>query len=145
MEELTKINKLAKDFSFLHQIKRTYSLYEIAIMTRSAPAKLLGLKKHGSLKPGSIANISVYDPSLTIENMFSYAKLVFKDGKNIVKDGRVTEYIESSTHCLNLDYDNKIKKDIQKWFNKNYSFNLDDLAVDPAYFKNNNFKLQKIN
>ena len=48
-------------YSFLKDIK-TYSLYDIAIMTRSSPANILGLKDRGSLKPGCIADISVYDP-----------------------------------------------------------------------------------
>ena len=145
MEELTKINKLALDFSFLKQIKRTYNLYEIAIMTRSAPAKLLGLKGYGSLKAGSKADITVYDSNLPIDKMFSSAKFVFKDGENIVKDGRVIKYKESRTHCLKFDYDVSIKKDIQKWFNKNYAFDIDNLSVDTEFFRLNNFKFLNIN
>ncbi len=145
MEELTKINKLALDFSFLKQIKRTYNLYEIAIMTRSAPAKLLGLKGYGSLKAGSKADITVYDSNLPIDKMFSSAKFVFKDGENIVKDGRVIKYKESRTHCLKFDYDVSIKKDIQKWFNKNYAFDIDNLSVDTEFFRSNNFKFLNIN
>ena len=63
---------------FLKDIKRTYSLYDIAIMTRSSPANILGLKDRGSLKPGCIADISIYDPNQNIDDMFRKAKYVFK-------------------------------------------------------------------
>ena len=41
MEQLSLINQESIKFSFLKDIKRTYSLYDIAIMTRSSPANIL--------------------------------------------------------------------------------------------------------
>ena len=55
-------------------------MYDIAIMTRSSPGRILGLKDRGSLKEGSIADISVYDPIKSIDSMFRGAKYVFKNG-----------------------------------------------------------------
>ena len=60
--QIDEININAKEISNLKSIKRTYSLYEVAIMTRAAPARILGLKDRGSLKPGSVADISIYNP-----------------------------------------------------------------------------------
>ena len=89
--------------------------------------------------------LNLYDSNLPIDKMFSSAKFVFKDGENIVKDGRVIKYKESRTHCLKFDYDVSIKKDIQKWFNKNYAFDIDNLSVDTEFFRLNNFKFLNIN
>ena len=68
--QIEKINKTANKISSLKDIKRTYSFYELAIMTRAAPARILGLKDRGSLKIGSIADIAVYNPNKPIDKMF---------------------------------------------------------------------------
>ena len=76
--EFEKINVYAKDISDLKYLKRAYSMYEIAIMTRAAPAKILGLKDRGSLKDGSIADISVYElkqPCMTFHRSDGYSRL----------------------------------------------------------------------
>ena len=52
LEKLNKINPKSLDISYLKDLKRTYSIYEIAIMTRSSPAEILGLNDRGSLKEG---------------------------------------------------------------------------------------------
>ena len=45
----------------LPALKREYSLFEIATMTRAAPARLLGLADRGHLGPGALADVAVYD------------------------------------------------------------------------------------
>jgi formylmethanofuran dehydrogenase subunit A len=138
--EINKINSFAKEICNLRVIKRTYSLYEIAIMTRAAPAKIMGLKDKGSLKPGSIADISIYDPKKTIDEMFSYADLVFKNGVNVIKNGKVINVVRGSTQTVKLEYDQKIHKNLQNWFDRYYSLNINTFEVDENYFQSNNFK-----
>ena len=41
LEKLEKINQQSLDISYLKDIKRTYSMYEIAIMTRSSQPRFL--------------------------------------------------------------------------------------------------------
>ena len=65
-------------------------------MTRAAPARILGLKDRGSLKPGSVADISIYDPNKSIDDMFKAAEYVFKNGIEIVKKGKVLTHIANS-------------------------------------------------
>ncbi len=141
--EIDKININAREISNLKSIKRTYSLYEIAIMTRAAPAKILGLNDRGSLKPGSVADISIYNPSKPIDDMFRNAEFVFKDGIEIVKKGKVLKHLKTVTKFLSLNYDEKIHKNIKEWFNSYYSLGLNEFEVDEKYFSENNF--QKIN
>ena len=58
LQKIDSINKDSLDISYLKDLKRTYSIYEIAIMTRASPAKILGLEDRGSLKEGCIAAVS---------------------------------------------------------------------------------------
>ena len=109
-------------------------------MTRAAPARILGLSDRGSLKPGKIADISLYDQNQSIDKMFSKAKYVFKNGKEVIKDGKILNIVKGSTQSLILNYDKKIRKDIKKWFDKFYSLELDTFEVDENFFGNDNFK-----
>ena len=137
---INQINIDAQEISNLKSIKRTYSFYEIAIMTRAAPAKILGLNDRGSLKPGSIADISIYKPQKNFEKMFKNAEYVFKNGVEIVRNGKVLRHFKTSTKCLNLSYDHKIHKKIKDWFDNYYSLNLRDFEIDENYFNEDNFE-----
>ncbi len=138
--EIEKINFSAKEISDLKFLKRTYSLYEIAIMTRASPAKILGLTDRGSLGEGCIADISIYDPKKKIDEMFANAKYVFKNGDEIVRNGKALKYKKTTTQALSLKYDKKIHKNIQRWFDNFYSLQLDSFEIDTNYFEENNFK-----
>ena len=138
--EIDKININAKEIGNIKSIKRTYNLYEIVIMTRAAPARILGLKDRGSLKPGSVADISIYDPNKSIDDMFRAAEYVFKNGNEIVKKGKVLSHMQTVTKCLNLKYDAKIHKKIKSWFNNYYSRSLNEFEVDESFFTENNFE-----
>ena len=56
-------------------IDREYTFEEIAIMTRAAPAKLLGLTDRGHLGAGAIADIAVYRRDKDIAKMLGAAAL----------------------------------------------------------------------
>ena len=58
------LDQMSVDISkhtILKDIKREYTMSEIATMTRSAPAKILGLRSKGSLSEGADADITVYE------------------------------------------------------------------------------------
>ena len=138
--EIDKININAKEIGNIKSIKRTYNLYEIVIMTRAAPARILGLKDRGSLRPGSVADISIYNPKKPIDDMFRNAEYVFKNGNKIVKKGKVLNHMKTVTKCLNLNYDAKIHKKIREWFDTYYSLSLNEFEVDESFFTTNNFQ-----
>jgi formylmethanofuran dehydrogenase subunit A len=76
----------------LPSLKREYTLYEIATMTRAAPSKLLGLRDRGHLGVGARADVALYRPGKDIAEMFRSAAHVYKDGDLVVRDGVVTHY-----------------------------------------------------
>jgi formylmethanofuran dehydrogenase subunit A len=127
---LTSINKQAADASILGSLEREYSLYEIAIMTRAAPARSLGLKNRGHLGAGAIADISVYKDLKNKEAMFAKPVYVFKDGELVVKNGRIVSVINGSTHILKPEYDRSIERSLKNYFDKYHTIKLDNFKID---------------
>ena len=72
----------------LRSITRELTLDEIAIMTRAAPAQLLGLADRGQLGVGAAADIAVYREHADREAMFSTPEYVFKDGALVARAGQ---------------------------------------------------------
>jgi len=116
-EKLAGINKHAAAVSSLGAIGREYSLYEIAILTRAGPSRILGLKDRGHLGEGAAADITVYTPNDNAETMFEKPKMVFKDGELVVRDGQVIKTVWGATHVARCDYDQSMRKEVDAWFN----------------------------
>ncbi len=87
---IERLPKSAIEMTTLPELKREYSLSEIATMTRAAPARLLGLADRGHLGPGALADVAVYDDRSDRTAMFRSAHLVFKSGEIVVRDGAMT-------------------------------------------------------
>lgn len=113
-EQLAKLHPDVAANSALREIKRELSLYEIAIMTRAAPARLLGLKDRGHLGTQAAADIAVYREQGDPETMFSRAAWVFKDGVPVVRDGVVIAAPTGGTHFAEPQFDSSIEQLIAK-------------------------------
>lgn len=118
-EQLNKLHPEVLAHTVLKEIKKELSLYEIAILTRSAPAKLLGLSNYGNLKVGSFADIAIYSQNVNFEKMFQKPKYVFKDGILVCKDGDICGTPVGGVHVLETNYDSNIKKYISGFYEKN--------------------------
>jgi formylmethanofuran dehydrogenase subunit A len=87
--ELSKIHPEAQKRTNLGDINKELNLYEIAAMTRSGPAKFLGIAdRKGNLQPGSDADITIYRSGGDMEEMFAKPAWVIKSGEVIVEDGK---------------------------------------------------------
>jgi formylmethanofuran dehydrogenase subunit A len=73
----------------LKDITREYTLQELCIVTRAAPARIAGLAHKGHLGPGADADIALYDPNRDLDAMFSLPKKVFKAGVLVAEDGHI--------------------------------------------------------
>lgn len=111
LDVMAGLQKAAQKASILASLEREYSLYEIAIMTRAAPARILGLKKLGHLGEGAQADIAIYRKDKNYEKMFATPMYVFKRGEMVVKKGVVCAHMNGATHYSHFDLD---KKDIGK-------------------------------
>ena len=124
-EMASSLSKSALAHSTLTSIDREYTFEEIAIMTRAAPAKLLGLADRGHLGPGAVADIAVYRKGKDIANMLGRAALVFKNGDLVVKDGEITHYRWGRALRLNPQPDAAIVRRMRDYHEERYGLSLD--------------------
>ena len=127
---LETLPKSIQDHTILKSLKREYSLNEISIMTRSAPAKILGLKNKGNFSVGSDADITIYDKNKNdIEEMFAHPSMVLKDGQIVVENGKIKKYIWGNTQTVKPEYDKSIEKDLKKFFDKYHTMKLENYII----------------
>lgn len=124
-----KLNLDAQAMSNLKSLEREYSLYEIATMTRSAPAKLIGLNDRGHLGVGAAADITVYTDQADKEAMFAKPDLVFKDGELVVKEGKVVKVVWGATHTAKPAFDVGVEKDIKQYFDRYHTMQMQNFKI----------------
>ncbi|MGV0005148.1 MAG: formylmethanofuran dehydrogenase subunit A [Candidatus Porifericomitaceae bacterium WSBS_2022_MAG_OTU9] len=107
-EALKEVHQAVPHYCSLANIKREYSLYEIAVITRAGPARSLGLKEYGHLGVGAVADITVYHDLPDRTNMFAQPAYVFKNGELIAADGEIKKLARGKLHSLQPDYDDEI-------------------------------------
>jgi formylmethanofuran dehydrogenase subunit A len=88
-EAMSHLPEAVKGMSGLSEISREYTLSEIAIITRAAPARILGLPRKGHLGPGADADITIYAPDDDKRRMFALPWYVVKAGEVVVDDGEL--------------------------------------------------------
>ena len=128
-EWMAQLPAEALEVTTLASITREYSLVEIAMMTRAAPAKLLGLQDRGHLGPGAVADVAVYSPAGDRANMFRAAALVFKDGELVVRDGEVTRYRWGRALCVRPEHEAGIDRRMEDYYGDRYGLSADFLKV----------------
>ncbi len=142
-ERLASIHPEAARSSTLGSIGREYTLYEIAIMTRAAPANILGLRGRGQLGDGAAADITVYRPQRNQEKMFAQPEYVFKDGELVVRRGRVVKVTQGNTHTVRPEYDRRIERSLRRYLDRYQTITLDNLRVrDEEILENGRGRLE---
>jgi len=104
-EQLARLHPEVAAQSALRDIRRELTLGEIAILTRAAPARLLGLTDRGHLGVGAAADIAVYQAQGDAESQFSRPAWVLKDGVAVVRDGRVIAAPAGGIHFARTQFD----------------------------------------
>jgi formylmethanofuran dehydrogenase subunit A len=127
-EMASELSSQALKLSTLAAIDREYTFEEIAIMTRAAPAKLLGLTDRGHLGAGAIADIAVYRRDKDIARMLGAAAFVFKNGDLVVKDGEITRYRWGKALRLNPPTDGAMVRRLEDYHQRRYGISLDWFA-----------------
>jgi formylmethanofuran dehydrogenase subunit A len=130
---LKQVHPAVLERSALGDLTREYSLYDICIITRSGPAKILGLANKGHLGPGADADITIYTPNDDKTKMFETPRAVIKSGVVIVDQGEIRESPIGKLLFVSPEYDTSIETDIAEWFEKYYSIRFRNYGVPLDY------------
>jgi formylmethanofuran dehydrogenase subunit A len=134
---ISDLNDKFDEYTDLSSLDREYSLSEIAVISRSGPAKALGLKNKGHLGVGADADITIYNniEDNDIAEVFAHPAYVFKSGKMIVKAGELLDNLEiGKTLVTKPEYDQNIIELIREDFQKYYSISIDNYPVTDHYY-----------
>jgi formylmethanofuran dehydrogenase subunit A len=132
-EALKHVHPRVLERCTLMDIDREYSLYEIAIITRAGPARILGLPNKGHLGPGADADITLYTPADDKRKMFEMPRFVIKGGEVIVENGEVRRDLYGRTLFVSPGFDAGVLPDIRKWFEAYYTIQFANYPVDESY------------
>ncbi len=131
-EWMARLPPAAMAMTTLASIKREYTLPEIALMTRAAPARLLGLGDRGHLGPGARADVAVYAEQSDKAAMFRNAAIVFKEGECVVRDGRVLHYRTGRALTVERSVDKAIEDRMRAYYEETYGLKSELMKVPAA-------------
>jgi formylmethanofuran dehydrogenase subunit A len=127
------IHKKVQQGALLPELDREYSLYEIAIMTRAATARVLGLEQKGHLGVGADADVTIYRDLDDREEMFAHPAYVLKGGEVVVRDGQLVKVRPGHTFYVAPEYDWGIEAELRTYFEDTYTVSFDNYPVAPEY------------
>lgn len=132
-EVLKRVHPKVRENCVLGDLTREYTLNEIAIITRAAPARMLGLKTKGHLGVGADADVTIYTPSPDYQKMFELPRFVIHDGRIVVEQGEIRETFNGKLLHVEPGFDPGAVDDIRNWFEQFYSIQFSNYPVDESY------------
>lgn len=138
-EALAKLPAAVAERSLLRHLDREYTLEEICIITRSGPARMLGLPNKGTLRPGADADVTIYAPGDDVAEMFRRPRYVIKSGRVIAEDGEpVASVYQPDAWPLGARFRAKpteyaeFNEHMERWFREHYSMRVASFALRDA-------------
>ena len=133
-EEIKRVNQKAILNTGLLGLDREYTLQEITIITRAAPARALGLQdRKGQLGVGADADITIYTEDEDREKMFNAPRYVIKDGELIIKDHEFQRDYQGRLLHIEPGHDSAIESEIETFFDSYYSIKFNNYAVPDSH------------
>lgn len=130
--QLAEVHPTVRERSALRDLTREYTLEEIAIITRAAPARMLGLTGKGHLGMGADADVTLYSPHADKELMFSAPRFVFKGGTCLVEQGELRAEVPGKTLFVQPPLETVDAAPLEAWFNQHASLAAHNFAFTPA-------------
>ncbi len=143
-EVIARLPKGVRKRCTLADLDREYTLNEIAIITRAAPARMLGLERKGHLGPGADADITIYSPNDDLQRMFELPRYVLRAGEIVVEDGEIRNPVEGKLFHVSPSYDEGAIPDIQAWFEQYYTIQFRNYPVDAHYLREHEIVATKV-
>jgi formylmethanofuran dehydrogenase subunit A len=132
-EQAANVNQKAIANTNLLDIDREFTMQEIAIISRAAPAKLLGLSNKGHIGIGADADVTIYDEMEDREAMFNAARYVIKSGELFINNHEFCSDLDGRIIHVAPQYDKAIEDKIRPFFEDYYTIQFDNYAVDDDY------------
>lgn len=126
---LATVHPAVRQASRLNEIDREFTLREICIASRAAPARTLGLRSKGHLAPGADADVTIYDPAGDPSRMFELPRFVIKGGRTIIDDGELRAPVDGQTLFVEPEYDDRIERELSDWFRRHYTVQFRNYGV----------------
>ena len=117
----------------LADLTREYTMREVAIVTRAAPARILGLTHKGHLGVGADADITVYTPSADRVRMFELPRYVFKAGELVVDQGEIRRVPYGPVLITQPQYDDAVLPSLRDWFERYATIQFANYPVSAEY------------
>lgn len=115
--------------SGLADLSREYSLAEVAVITRSAPARMLGLPHKGHLGPGADGDVAIYAPNDDKRRMFELPRFVLKSGEVVVDDGDLRGAPVGMTFYSAPPFDPAVVTEIKTYFDRYSSVEVENFTI----------------
>ena len=114
-------------------LDREYTLNEIAIITRAAPARRLGLRDKGHLGVGADADVTIYHDRPDREEMFATPRYVIKGGEVAVEEGELRRSDDGLLLSSHAAFDPEVTRVLEPLFGNRYTVAFEHYPVrDPA-------------
>jgi formylmethanofuran dehydrogenase subunit A len=114
-------------------LDREYTLNEIAIITRAAPARRLGLRHKGHLGVGADADVTIYHDRADREEMFATPRYVIKGGEAVVEEGELRRVDDGVLLSSRAGFDPEVDQVLAPLFGDRYTVAFEHYPVrDPA-------------
>jgi formylmethanofuran dehydrogenase subunit A len=133
-EQIARANQRAiRRTALLDGLDREYTLNEIAIITRAAPARRLGLRDKGHLGVGADADVTIYDDRTDREEMFATPRFVIKGGHVVVEEGDLRRVDDGVLLSSRAGFDPDVNSVLEPLFGDRYTVAFEHYPVrDPA-------------
>jgi formylmethanofuran dehydrogenase subunit A len=114
-------------------LDREYTLNEIAIVTRAAPARRLGLHDKGHLGVGADGDVTIYHDREDREEMFATPRYVIKGGEVVVEEGELRGVKDGVLLSSHAAFDPEVSRVLEPLFGDRYTVAFEHYPVrDPA-------------
>jgi formylmethanofuran dehydrogenase subunit A len=129
-DRIKAVNHKLLDGSALRDgLDREYTLNEIAIITRAAPARILGLPQKGHLAVGADADVTVYAADDDVSVMFATPRYVIKNGDVVVDEGQLRRAPGGRRLHVRPAYDRHVERGLRGFFEQYSTISFDNYPV----------------
>ena len=130
--QLARVNqKMIAGSALADGLAREYTMYEIAIVTRAGPARLLGLRNKGHLGVGADADVTVYARDGDVSQMFATPRFVVKGGAVVVEQGQLRRAPAGRRLHVRPAYDRAVEPKLKRYFDQYATVSFENYPVAP--------------